>query len=205
MVSLIPLLTELLSSQLEKKHNKGRKQGSKDKTSFKRKSIISASLTLRAVAKWKRSAHFPNLPSLHFKSTFIQLINYMVATKLNVWPRGTHSESIIKPTAPMMQLFLTQLKVCMSKQTFKWPSKFMPAVPEQGKVVVRRHLQVGIAPTCWDITQRWNLNSRTKFILKQSFVPGCYTDLGDNLDQPSTASLVSENFRNWKFSCSDGT
>lgn len=31
MVSLIPLLTELLSSQLEKKHNKGRKQGSKDK------------------------------------------------------------------------------------------------------------------------------------------------------------------------------
>lgn len=51
MVSLIPLLTELLSSQLEKKHNKGRKQGSKDRASFKRKSIISTCLVLLAVAK----------------------------------------------------------------------------------------------------------------------------------------------------------
>lgn len=51
MVSLIPLLTELLSSQLEKKHNKGRKQGSKDKISFKRKSILCTSLILPVAVK----------------------------------------------------------------------------------------------------------------------------------------------------------
>jgi len=84
MVSLIPLLTELLSSQLEKKHNKGRKRESKDKTSLKRKGIISANLILLAAAKRKRTVHFPKLPSLHLKSKFLQLIDYMVATKPNV-------------------------------------------------------------------------------------------------------------------------
>lgn len=57
MVSLIPLLTELLSSQLEKKHNRGRKQGSKDKTSFKRKSIISTTLSPLVAARKARVCH----------------------------------------------------------------------------------------------------------------------------------------------------
>lgn len=51
MVSLIPLLTELLSSQLEKRHNRGRKQGSKDKAPFKRTRIICTTLSPLVLAR----------------------------------------------------------------------------------------------------------------------------------------------------------
>lgn len=81
MVSLMPLLTELLSSQLEKKHSKGRRERSKPQSitqkekSYFYKPYPACGCHMRTVCPW------------HFKSKPTQLMDHTDATKPNGYQR----------------------------------------------------------------------------------------------------------------------